>query len=273
MKNESQVTEKRLKLTAREIRNLLVLDDFKVTRRTAYVYGKDKEDTITLIKMAGSFVVMFNHLMKQHGPLITEQSYVDYVMNMFYRKSIEGGIAINEKMRNYLLWRTEGAYRGFVAELYAVTLMLESVPNILIIKNQAADIEKGEDFSVICLSTKSLQSVHVTSIGGLDFMDEKEQRVKWRTFKGHVILTYNYQQNDRHSFLKNGFPFFYKKYLVQTFEECKKDERIGISVYSAEFESTFTNCGGEWEVFRSNDIDPSYEEEIQEIKRILGNKI
>lgn len=273
MKNEIQVIEKEMKLSAKEIRTLFRKPEYKSSKTWMFVNDEEEEIIDDFLGNCEPFVKVFNRLMDNHRTVITESLLVKHAEAMFERQAIISNFNLTAKRRKYLRWRVESAYKGFVTELYAITLLSEHVPDILISTNAEADLKEGVDFMVSFLGTNMTYPYHATSHEGLERLIYKEKKVPGRYFGKDPNISYNSNENDGHSYLINGFPFFKKSYLLKNLEEMPNDKSKGFRTDDPDFLDRCTKHGGKWEVFRSNDIDPSYEEEIQEIKRILGNKI
>lgn len=275
MKKELQVTEKEMNMTAREMRESFKKPEYKPARTIAFLDRTKPEEEKTVdnfIAGCTPFVIIFSQLMDKHENIITENSFVDFALTMFNIKAVERSFEMTSERKAYLRWRAESAYKGFVTELYATTLLLETIPNILISTNVKADLKEGVDFLVSVLGSDITHRFHVTSIEGEKRISYKEKKIAGRYFGKDKFLVYNNHCDDDKSYRINSFPFFRKKYLLDTFEASINDKSKGFKNNDPDFIDRCVRHGGEWKILKENEINPSYEGEVQEIKKILSNK-
>ena len=271
MKKEIQVVEKKLMMSAREFRDLFSRTDYQVAKTIAFIDNEKEVDDF--LNDSKAFITMFNELIDDYEILICETVFIEHVMDNLFQRAQETNFNMTPLIEKYLRWRAESAYKGFINELYASTLLLENLPNVIIIKSEAIDRKEGVDFIVNCLETEMVQRTHVTSSNSRSRVTTKEQRGKERNNERDMIVTYNHKVEDAHSFIKNGFPFFKKKYLLRTFYDHNKNKQKGYKMDDPQFIKKLTQYGGVLEIYRSNQMDPSYEDSIQKFIKVLENKI
>lgn len=270
MRKEIKVIDKELKLTAAEFRTLFESPEYESAKTSMFVSAEEEELIDAFLKNCDPFVILFNRLMDRHETVITEWLLVKHAEAMFEEQAIKSNFSLTAKRRKYLRWRVESAYKGFVTELYAMTLLSENVPDILISTNATADLKEGVDFMVSFLETNMTYRYHATSHEGLKRLNYKENKVPGRYFGKDPNISYNNKEDDEHSYLINGFPFFKDQYLLKCLEEMIDDKSKGFWTDDSNFLDRCTKHGGVWETLKSNDVDHSLEEAIERIKNFLS---
>ncbi|WP_461199087.1 hypothetical protein [Enterococcus sp. N249-2] len=278
MKNRTQVIEKELKVTAEEFRRLYKEEGYAQIGKKGIMYT-DASTKIAkkILAQNPAMLTMFNQMKRNEGyslrPLryhqTTHQKLMEYGKNQGYK--------MDDVVRVYLFNRIKNACIGFIAELYAIIMMLENFDNIVILINEKADLEEAVDLILVYLPDMIAFPVHVTAkSAGEGSLNEKEKRVLGRNSRFDVALYYNIKIDDDNSFRLGEFAFFRRNYLIDTFNDWKNNkndwhpgENVGYRLNDSAFSERFANLGGTWELFKASKVEKRYEPVIGEVILLL----
>lgn len=278
MKHRTKVIEKELKVTAEEFRRLYKKEGHSHIGEKWITYNDAaKKVAKKILARNPAMVTMFNQMKREEGYSLspvrchqtTHQKLMEYGKNQGYK--------MDDVVRVYLFNRIKNACIGFVAELYAIIMMLEHFDNIVILVNEKADLEKGVDFVLVYLPDMIAFPVHVTAkSAGKVSLNEKEKRVLGRNKRFDVALYYNIKIDDDNSFRLGEFAFFRKNYLIDTFNDWKNNkndwhpgENVGYRLNDSAFSERFADLGGTWELFKASKVEKRYEPVIGEVISLL----
>lgn len=208
MKNRTQVIEKELKFTAEEFRRLFKKEGYSQIEKRGIPYTDESVKVAEkILNENPAMVTEFNQMQRKADFLIKPSHYVLTTLQKFIKYGENQHYKIDDVVGVYLFNRLKNACIGFMAEVYAIIIMLENFDNAIILTNEEADLKEGVDFMLIDLASKTAFPVHVTAqSAGKNSLNEKEERVRGRNNNFDVPFYYSKKIEDDNSlkrYIKN----------------------------------------------------------------------